>query len=265
MQLVYWGKATVIYPVCNSNLYVISPMLSSLLNSVLLDQFSEQFPGGHSLHEYLQLFSFPNSISQSLPNVSRNDEYQHLARVIVWCLQHFLLLQIHTYINLTFDDDDDGDEPNLPDPLTQSRKFSLVKETVVEEPMRYIPNSSSPIAYDPETFQWPPIMTVKESDDCCQQPKEDDGFSLENQLDKWFNRKQIRQILRIPAAKNREDLRNFVKMAPYFNGRHHMEEIMYHENVHRSHLQQLLDKFRDVLTRHEHEDPNLSMYTCNNC
>lgn len=50
--------------------------------------------------------------------------------------------------------------------------------------------------------------------------------------------------------------------AGYFKGEHHLEEIMYFENLRRSQLLQLLDKFRDVLIIYETEDPAIAtLYT----
>lgn len=46
----------------------------------------------------------------------------------------------------------------------------------------------------------------------------------------------------------------------YFNGSYHLEEIMYLENVRRSQLLQLLDKFRDVLIISESEDPAIALF-----
>lgn len=64
-------------------------------------------------------------------------------------------------------------------------------------------------------------------------------------------------ILKIPASSNFEDLNLMVRLlnAGYFKGEHHLEEIMYFENLRRSQLLQLLDKFRDVLIIYETEDP----------
>jgi len=42
-HLIYWAKATIIYPLCESNIYVVSP--DAVLTNQLLDSFSEQFPG----------------------------------------------------------------------------------------------------------------------------------------------------------------------------------------------------------------------------
>lgn len=54
----------------------------------------------------------------------------------------------------------------------------------------------------------------------------------------------------------------FVLFLGYFKGEHHLEEIMYFENLRRSQLLQLLDKFRDVLIIYETEDPAIAtLYT----
>ena len=47
----------------------------------------------------------------------------------------------------------------------------------------------------------------------------------------------------MPAAQHLDDLQIFVRLFPYFNGNHHIEEIMYFENLRRPQLLTLLDKF----------------------
>lgn len=44
-HLIYWGGAIVIYPLCESNIYVISPDAPTLSNSPLTEKFSEHFSG----------------------------------------------------------------------------------------------------------------------------------------------------------------------------------------------------------------------------
>lgn len=41
-HLVYWAKATVIYPLCESNVYVISP--DAVISNQLMESFTDQFP-----------------------------------------------------------------------------------------------------------------------------------------------------------------------------------------------------------------------------
>lgn len=55
-----------------------------------------------------------------------------------------------------------------------------------------------------------------------------------------------------------QDIKMFSKLAKYFNGEFHVEEIMYRENVRRSQLMLLLDKFRECLITVEKEDADIS-------
>lgn len=77
-----------------------------------------------------------------------------------------------------------------------------------------------------------------------------------------FSDEERAAILRIPAAANPEDLHLLVRLCRqgYLRGCHHLEEIMYLENIRRSQLLQLLDKFRDVLITCETEDPAIAMF-----
>lgn len=59
-----------------------------------------------------------------------------------------------------------------------------------------------------------------------------------------FNEDERAVLLKVPASNNLEDLKMFVKVCKYFNGKYHLEEIMYHENMRRSQLLQIIDKFR---------------------
>ena len=63
-------------------------------------------------------------------------------------------------------------------------------------------------------------------------------------------------ILDVPAANHLDDLQMFVRLFPYFNGNHHIiEEILYFENLRRSQLLPLLDKFHDVIILCYYQDP----------
>ena len=77
---------------------------------------------------------------------------------------------------------------------------------------------------------------------------------------KDFTHAEQAVIMTVPAASNVEDLTKFATSSKYFRGEHHLEEMMYHENCPRSVLLQLIDKFRMLLIKHEHDDPAVSMY-----
>jgi hypothetical protein len=54
---------------------------------------------------------------------------------------------------------------------------------------------------------------------------------------------------------------NFLcRLCPYFDGKHHIEEIMYAENIRRSQLLTVLDKYREILITSQHEDPGISAW-----
>lgn len=52
----------------------------------------------------------------------------------------------------------------------------------------------------------------------------------------------------------------YSRLLHYFRGHHHLEEIMYNENMRRSQLKTLFDKFRSVLVVTNHEDPIISIF-----
>ncbi|CAG4945896.1 unnamed protein product [Parnassius apollo] len=57
-HLVYWAKATVIYPLCEGNVYVVAPGANVHIHSPLLEEFTKEFPG-LCLLQMLSEFSLP--------------------------------------------------------------------------------------------------------------------------------------------------------------------------------------------------------------
>ena len=50
------------------------------------------------------------------------------------------------------------------------------------------------------------------------------------------------------------------RLCRYFDGRHHLEEMMFYENVRRSQLLIILDKFYEILVVSHHEEPHISYW-----
>ena len=50
------------------------------------------------------------------------------------------------------------------------------------------------------------------------------------------------------------------RLCRYFDGRHHLEEMMFYENIRRSQLLIVLDKFYEILVISHHEEPNISYW-----
>ncbi|XP_031451066.1 GATOR complex protein NPRL3 isoform X2 [Phasianus colchicus] len=292
-HLVYWGKAIIIYPLCENNVYMLSPNASVCLQgeqshlqlhvvylkmclhaahphscslsaiqswlfdhrqpsySPLADAFSCQFRG-HNLPSMLSKFSLPVSLSEfKNPLVPPVQETQ-LIQMVIWMLQHRLLIQLHTYVCLMVPPNEeefraqDEDMPftarvggrslSTPNALsfgspTSSDDMTLTSPSMDNSSAELIPGGDSPL----------------------------NKRMTENLLASLLEHER-EAILNVPAAQNPEDLRMFARLLHYFRGRHHLEEIMYNENMRRSQLLMLFDKFRSVLVVTSHEDPVISVF-----
>lgn len=93
----YWAKATVIFPVCSTNKYVIAYDAPLSINSPLVDKFNELFPESN-LIQTISEFSLPTSLGQKCNPLCHPSQQNQLVQMIIWMLQHHLLLQLHTYI-----------------------------------------------------------------------------------------------------------------------------------------------------------------------
>lgn len=224
-HLLYWGLAIVIYPICEANIYVVSPKVKSLFNPVVVERFNEKFPG-ENIVSCLAMFSLPTSIAQRTAPIMNPGYIQLLTRIIVWMLQQHLIVQIHTYITLLLNDDA---ECNWDDP--------------VERMEREKTQNPAPLSLEgsPDHFHLPAEVT------------DDYDTILEA-----FNEADRAVIMSVTRDKN--ELAMFAQVAVYMNGKYHLEEIMYHKDLRRAQLLQIIDKFRVILVRHEHEDQALTKY-----
>ncbi|XP_073839230.1 GATOR complex protein Nprl3 [Musca autumnalis] len=314
-HLVYWAKATIIYPLCETNVYVIAPDAPLHTKSHLVEKFSARFPG-MSLFEVISDFSLPTSIGHLTTPLQQSARQGILAQMVLWMLQHHLLMQLHTYVqfmpgdvddsNSDDDDDDDDDDmggggemesaslmdlagsilgqddlliagrsSNSDDDLVAGSLLSLSSQPlpVPHTSRRSITEdrfsaggstTSENIAAQPSSSHKSNFsMTASLSTDNCDSIDSIEDEEKIKELLQVFDEADRPAIRRIPASANLDDLSLMVKLyqAGYFKSEHHLEEIMYFENLKRSQLLQLLDKFREVLIIYETEDPAIaSMY-----
>ena len=87
------GKATVIYPVCENNVYIISPKISNVLTPVIKERFAEKFPGENYV-QMLSMFNSPFSISHRT-HFHNPASVQLLGKVVVFFLQQHLIVQVN--------------------------------------------------------------------------------------------------------------------------------------------------------------------------
>uniref|UniRef100_A0A8C1UZA9 GATOR complex protein NPRL3 n=1 Tax=Cyprinus carpio TaxID=7962 RepID=A0A8C1UZA9_CYPCA len=247
-HLVYWGKAIIIYPLCENNVYMLSPHANICMYSPLAEQFALQFPG-HDLPSMLAKFSLPVSLSEF-----RNplDAPAQLIQMVVWMLQHRLLFQLHTYVCLLVPpiEEEPGLREEEPPLVTRVTGRSLSTPSAL--------SFGSPTSSDDMT------LTSPSMDNSSAELQTGGDSPLNKRMTETLlaslTEHERQTILRVPAAQNPEDLRLFARLLHYFRGHHHLEEIMYNENMRRSQLKTLFDKFRSVLVITNHEDPIISLF-----
>lgn len=115
-HLVYWAKATIIYPLCETNVYVIAPDAPLHIHSPLVEKFKLKFPR-MSLFEVISDFSLPTSIGHLTTPLQPPARQGRLAEMVLWMLQHHLLMQLHTYVQ--FMPTEHGEPPEVEDQPTE--------------------------------------------------------------------------------------------------------------------------------------------------
>ncbi|XP_061702775.1 GATOR complex protein NPRL3 [Syngnathoides biaculeatus] len=256
-HLVYWGKAIIIFPLCENNVYMLSPHANIYIHSPHAEQFTQQFPG-HDLPSMLAKFSLPVSLAEFRHPLEAPAQEAQLIQMVVWMLQRRLLIQLHTYVCLMVPPAED--EPAYrDDELAPAARVAGGNGRGLSTPSAL--SFGSPTSSDDMTLTSPSM----DNSSAELAPGGDDSplnkrILLTETLLASLSDHERQFILNVPAAQNPEDLRMFARLLQYFRGHHHLEEIMYNENMRRSQLKTLLDKFRCVLVVTNHEDPIISIF-----
>eukprot|EP00058_Branchiostoma_floridae_P020602 XP_002606092.1 hypothetical protein BRAFLDRAFT_88002 [Branchiostoma floridae] len=241
-HLVYWGKATIIYPLAESNVYTLSPNAKTSVNSLLCEKFLEQFPGV-CLPAIMADFSLPLPLGEHRNPLGLPQQQAQLVQMVVWMLQHRLLVQSGVAI------------ASVPDDVARNRTISGGSEAIsVGSPDGGELELSSSV----ETYST--YSTEMGSDGMLITKDARLQRKLTESLLSDLTEGERLSVLKVPAASNPEDLRLFARLVWYFRGQHHLEEIMYYENLRRSQLLTLLDKFREVLITCQHEDAAAAVF-----
>ncbi|XP_043792821.1 GATOR complex protein NPRL3 isoform X2 [Apis laboriosa] len=223
-HLIYWAKATIIYPLCESNVYVVSP--DAIITNQLLELFSEEFPG-LCLLQVLSDFSLPTSISQKLNPLSQSQQQTQLVKTIIWLLKNHLLLQLHTYVQY------------MP---TVHGQVSLDAKDELNHNLNEITENSN-------------VWNLNDVSKASADINEEISITLRKENGMYNYQSEDYDI----PSDDRKLLDKLCRL-DYFNGGYHLEEIMYLENIRRSQLLQILDKFRDILITCECEDPAIALF-----
>ncbi len=109
--------------------------------------------------------------------------------------------------------------------------------------------------FQTELNSWLNISIVDEGDKI-------EEFVIEADFISNLSEDERRALLKLPGTSSPEDFHLLLRLLKqgYLQGTSHLEEIMYLENIRRSQLVQLIEKFQDILITCECEDPAVSTF-----
>ena len=129
---------------------------------------------------------------------------------------------------------------------SESDVSSVISEDLIRIPMT---------TFQTELNSWLNISIVDEGDKIDDFFNEDDFISTLSEDEKTA-------LMNIPATSSPEDFHLLIRLLKqgYLQGTSHLEEIMYLENIRRSQLVQLIEKFQDIIVTCECEDPAVAFF-----
>ncbi|XP_062508618.1 GATOR1 complex protein NPRL3-like isoform X2 [Corticium candelabrum] len=256
-HLVYWRKAMTIYPLSESNVYVLAPDADTSRMSDLVKEFVQKFPGMY-LPVWLSQFSLPTPLGEHQNPLGESEKQnEKLVQMVVWMLQHRLLIQLHTYvylapmgINLS-----EVEESLSPMSMLGSRTTSFARSSFDSSFIDSDKSMADNAGMSPRQYHYLRRFSIASMSDHSSIA---DGDIGETEEDPLINldpalRDAVHQV---EASKDINDLKLFARLCGYFDGKYHLEEIMYRENITRSQLLTVIDKFGEVLITCTHAEMN---------
>ncbi|XP_052227787.1 GATOR complex protein NPRL3-like isoform X2 [Dreissena polymorpha] len=272
-HLVYWAKAFIIYPLCETNIFILSPTANTHVSSKLVEEFTQQFPGC-SLPVQLAEFSFPTQLRDAHSPLSNHGDTELMVQIVVWMLKHQLLTQLHTYVFFVPPVQGQGHRHKMSEgsrssstprlPFRQHEEYVGIFESGLQRSPS-LSDAASVTSDESITLSTPGMLIAQMSKSPSTEftgegvtmPKSGDSkayWLIQESVCSDLSVEEKECILRVPAAKNLDDLRMFTRLFPYFGGKNHIEEIMYFENLIRPQLVTLIEKFKEVLVLCTYED-----------
>ncbi|RDD38722.1 Nitrogen permease regulator 3-like protein [Trichoplax sp. H2] len=193
-HLVFWGKASIIYPICETNVYILTPEAPIDISSPLMEEFSNQFVG-------LFMPVFMSEFSAALRPLKEHIEKFNLSKdmlgkIVIWMLKNRVIMQQHRYILLICKLE------------IRELNFELYENKLSEEDAERLSRQLPNLAYLTDSHK--------------------------------------ATIMKYVGTKQKEEIQFFIRLCKYFDGRHHIEDIMYWENLPRDEIFEILNRFNEI-------------------
>ncbi|CAF1389084.1 unnamed protein product [Rotaria magnacalcarata] len=108
-HLLFWGRAKIIYPIAEDNIYIISPDADLSKQGSLSKMYHETFQNTsnyptlqEALAEYSDAIAFHDHVSRCETENEKRERHQ----CVEWLLRHRLLVQVHNYFYVLLSNDE---------------------------------------------------------------------------------------------------------------------------------------------------------------
>ncbi|CAF2029168.1 unnamed protein product [Rotaria magnacalcarata] len=274
-HLLFWGRAKIIYPIAEDNIYIISPDADLSKQGSLSKMYHETFQNTsnyptlqEALAEYSDAIAFHDHVSRCETENEKRERHQ----CVEWLLRHRLLVQVHNYFYVLLSNDE---RHNFKD---EFRKLRLrpSRAPLVRLLSEFTTLSSSPMASalsHSSTYNSKSADTIRTLTDTSHEDVFASG-SVSSSTTGISNRislhylPQITQALPDERAEYRQRLASaikdakeqhvvdFLKLIKYLDGNYHLEEIASLENITRLQILTVLENFQSIVVSALHPDPN---------
>ncbi|KAE9099619.1 hypothetical protein PF002_g9430 [Phytophthora fragariae] len=264
-HLVYWGFGRIVDAITLYNIYQVNSKADLHITSPLAQEFRRKF-APYELGEVLSTFSGSRRIGEYMKTLSttKKTEYIH---ILIWLLQQRFIVQLHRYIYFMIPSDGDyaaelgngvGNSVGSSSPALMVSSFR--RQRVNSSATNTSAPGSVPIAQtppmNPAAMALPSPPTAPLSDD---NPAADGRgvnnvpmaqvVSVASQL--LFTDQERAYLAKI--AKPNPVFTLFKRLCVYFHGEHHIEEIMWRENLSRGELRTVMSTYQDIIVCCLHE------------
>ncbi|KAF4039016.1 Nitrogen Permease regulator of amino acid transport activity 3 [Phytophthora infestans] len=261
-HLVYWGFGRIVDAITLYNIYQVNAKADLHITSPLALEFRRKF-APYELGEVLSTFSGSRRIGEYMKTLStaKKTEYVHM---LIWLLQQRFIVQLHRFIYFMIPSDGDyaAELGNGASSVGSSSPALLVSSFRRQRVNSSATNTSAPGSLP--IAQIPPMNPADMAPSPVPALLDDNPatdarggstvpmaqvMSVATQL--LFTDQERAYLAKI--AKPNPVFTLFKRLCVYFHGEHHIEEIMWRENLSRGELRTVMSTYQDIIVCCLHE------------
>ncbi|CEG39236.1 low quality protein: nitrogen permease regulator 3-like protein [Plasmopara halstedii] len=258
-HLVYWGYGRIVDALTLYNIYQVHAKADLHIASPLAQEFRRKF-APYELGEVLSTFSGSRRIGEHMKSLStaKKTEYIHM---LIWLLQQRFIVQLHRYVYFMIPSDEDYTTKDNNDAPSSFGSSPAVSSSLRRQQGNIIMTNPS-VPGDVAMARTPPLNPViaapahlSESPRNTSDAYDSTGLPMAQVVSMTshllFTDQERAYLAKI--AKPNPVFTLFKRLCVYFHGEHHIEEIMWRENLSRGELRTVMSTYQDIIVCCLHE------------